>query len=235
MVQLPQIVIIWCDITFENEHSYKSMKDDFSTTTAAAPKTELESINKIIAHSDKEKICSNNVSLITVQTVDEAMKKIEENNKKKTFVIASGSVGRHLVPAIIYKHPHVHDFYIFAHNITLHLDWGERYRRVVKMFDFPTDLLIRVTRDIASYLIELGETYLTIDVPETALPYFIHARNLEMYANQKDRMEANINDTERYNTFIECRHNLNLLEGDNGLIAQAEAAIREKECPLQNV
>lgn len=225
---LPPIAIIWCDISFDSESSYESMKNDFSMTTGTAlPKKEPDFISRIILDQDKEQFRLNAAPLVVVQTIDEALKRIEDNSNKQTFLITSGSVGRFLLPKVINKHPHVHHFYIFTHNILLHMDWAADYRSYLKMFDHPTDLLVRLTRDISSYFIQQGEYFMQVNAPEDALLCFSHARNLETYANERDNMGSYGSLTTQHNTRREFLVNLNRLEGDNGLISRAEAMIRQ--------
>lgn len=229
-METPQsIAIIWCDISFQDEYSHHSLKNDINAgTAAAAPVQQLDDISKTIVEEDREQLLSNAAPLFTVRTGEEAMRKIEENEGKKIFVISSGSVGEHLVPEIIEKYPQVHDFYIFTHSIYLHVGLAEAYPEYrIKMFKFATDLLLRLIRDISSYFIKHGEAFLQVDAPQDALEHFNHARNLEIYANKRDKIEKNVDGSGNNTTSIEFRDNLNRLEGSNGLIIRAKARIRE--------
>jgi len=227
------MIIIWCDVSFENDKSYQPMKDEFSETTTATPKKPLDPIDMAIFNEGKEELRSNDVPLITVRTADNAMRQIEEHKDKKIFVICSGTVGRYLVPEIAHQYPYVHDLYIYAHNIALHVDWADKYVKMLKMFNFHTSLLVRLTRDIAGYFIKRGQTFLQADMPQNALICFNHARNLEIGANVRDKMEPNLNSTEPSCPQPDFREHLDLLEGNNGLICQAETAVRAQEHPLQ--
>ncbi len=162
------------------------------------------------------------------------MHQIEKHKDKKIFVICSGTVGRYLVPEIARYCPHVHDIYIYAHNILLHVDWADNYEKLLKMFNFHTNLLVRLTRDIAWYFIKRGQMFLEVNAPQNALICFNHARNLEIGANVREKMEPNRNTTEPNPPQPDFREHLDLLEGDDGLIYQAETAAREQEHALQS-
>jgi hypothetical protein len=81
-------------------------------------------------------------------------------------------------------------------------------------------------RDISDYFIQQGKTYLEhLDDAHNALKYFKHAWNLETRANERNKMEPNTKSTERPRIQPDFRRNLNLLEGENGLIRRAENAL----------
>ncbi|CAF3090573.1 unnamed protein product [Rotaria sp. Silwood2] len=80
-------------------------------------------------------------------------------------------------------------------------------------------------RDISAYFIEQGKGYLICNDPNNALKYFKHAWNLETRANEKDKVPPNTKSKEKHVVQKDCRTRLNLLEGENGLIRQAEKAL----------
>ena len=183
-MSLPSITIVWCDISFDNDDSYKPMKDEFNETTTATPKKELDPIDMVIFDEGKEQLRSHDIPLVTVRTAEDAMLQIDKHRKNKIFFICSGTVGRFLVPKIVHQYPLIHNIYIFAHNISLHLDWTDPYLKMLKIFNFPTDLLVRLTRDIAAYFIQQGTMYLEVNAPQSALECFNHARNLKIETNK---------------------------------------------------
>jgi hypothetical protein len=94
----------------------------------------------------------------------EAFKRNEEMlEDKHIFFITSGSMGRSAVPKIIAQYPHIFtdritnqpyaSIYVFCHDINLQMDWGMNYLEYVQMFNFDSELLERMTRDIAEYFI----------------------------------------------------------------------------------
>lgn len=227
MEPLSSIAMIWCDVNFECKDSYNSIIKEIHASIKATPGRNFDEIAAFIIDEDREQLFSKAFQLFTVATIDKAVRKVEENLDKKIIVICSGSVGRYLVPHILSRYPHVHNFYILPHNIGLHMDWADEYQQFVKFFDHPTDLLLRLLRDIASYFIERGEMFLEVNAPEPALKCFICARNMEIYANHRDKKELNIEYPGQNKPAIEFREHLNLLDGENGLIARAESKIRE--------
>jgi hypothetical protein len=163
------------------------------------------------------------------------MNQIKRNKGKKIFIICSGTVGRYLVPEIMRECPYIYNFYIYAHNIALHVEWADPYdSKMLKMFNFHTTLLLRLTRDIAGHFIEQGKMFLQVGAPQDALTLFNHARNLEIGANVREKIKPNSNSTEPIYAQPDFRDHLDLLEGDDGLISQAEAAARAQEYPLEN-
>ncbi|CAF1245069.1 unnamed protein product [Rotaria sordida] len=102
------------------------------------------------------------------------------------------------------------------------------------MFNFPTVLLVRLTRDISAYFIKQGKMYLQVDAPQNALTCFNHARNLEIQANERDKGKLNSNTKEPNCSHIDFREHLDMLEGDGGLISRAKEAVRTKEYSLED-
>ncbi|CAF3868402.1 unnamed protein product [Rotaria sp. Silwood1] len=98
---------------------------------------------------------------------------------------------------------------------------------MLKLFNFHTDLLARLTRDIANYFIKRGQMLLNseVDMPKEALICFKHAQKLEIVANERDKMKPNLKHPEKNYAQPDFRDHLDLLEGDNGLISKAEEAI----------
>ncbi|UJR10965.1 hypothetical protein I4U23_015150 [Adineta vaga] len=213
------IFIVWCDVSFENNDSYQSMQDEFNEASTGTPKRQPDPIDMAILNDDIEKLRSDKVPLAVVRTIDDALREIANHKDEKVFVICSGSVGRCLVPMIAQEYPYVHDIYIYAHNIGLHVDWADHYIKLIKMFNFHTNLLVRLTRDISKYFIERGKIFLSVDEPRHALKCLEHAQKLEIEANRREKMKPNLQQTETYFVQPDFRDNLDQLEGTNGLIA----------------
>jgi hypothetical protein len=106
-----------------------------------------------------------------------------------------------------------------------HRDWASEYVECLQMFDHQVDLLVRLMRDISDYFIQQGKAYLNLEDAHNALKYFKHAWNLETRANEKDKMKPNTKSTEKPPVQPDFRLNLDLLEGENGLIRRAEKAL----------
>ena len=234
-MSVTSVFIIWCDVSFENQNAYLSMKDEFIETTTATVRKPMDPIDMAIFSDGKEELRSNNVPLITVPTIDDALREIEKHKNDNIFIICSGSLGRILVPEIVSQFSLVHHFYIYTHNIVLQLEWADEYPvKMVKMFNFPTDLLLRLTRDIAAHFIEQGKSFLSIDAPDYALPLFDQARKLEITANERQKRQSNPNGEQSNQPLSDFRDHLDQLEGNKGLICQAEEALRKQECSLES-
>ena len=211
-MDISHIKIIWCDINFENENSYRSMKNEFNETIAAIEQKPVDPIDMEILDDGKKELEQNAVPVTTVQTIDDTIRAIKHNKSRKVYIICSGSIGRFLVPTISrdrdHEYPYVHKVYVFAHNLLDHV------------------LLVRLTRDISYDFIEHGQSFLQINAPKYALPYFIHARNLEIAANRRDKTDPNSNEPD-------FRERLNILEGENGLIYKTKEAIQSQNHSLE--
>lgn len=205
------------------------MKDEFNQTTTVTKKKTPDAVYKEILYEEKEDLRSLNVPLITVQTADDTLHEIKEHKDKKFFVICSGTIGRYLVPEIVRQYPHIHNFYIYTHNISLHIDWAEKYGQRLKMFNFHTNLLIRITRDISDYFFEEGNLLRQFGFPREALTYFELARDLEIAANNREIIKPDPNSTKSSPSQSDFCRRLALLEGDNGLISQAKKAVRTQQ------
>jgi hypothetical protein len=222
-MDLPNVVVIWLDSTFKGD-DYEGMKKEFNEGIASASPTSADPIDDLICHNTKHDLITNGAPVITVQTSDEAMKEIEKNSTAKIFFISSGSLGQEIVPRITSKYHHINSFYIFCFKIINHIHWASDYASHLQMFDHQIDLLVRLMRDIAKYFIEQGKTHLSFNQPRDALKYFQHAWNLETQANIRDKMKPNTKSTEKPHVQHDYRVHLDLLDGDNGLIHQAEQA-----------
>lgn len=221
-MDVPQLKIIWCDVNFVDPNDYRSIQDEFNeTTTASAIESRsIDPIDMAILTPGREELRSNEVPVVTVQTIDDTFRQIEQNQDKKICIICSGTIGCILVPKISVEYPQIHKVYIYAHNLVSHARWADDYITMVRMFNFHTNLLVRLTRDISYDYIEQGQTFFSRNLPHEALTCFMRAQNLEIAANRRDKMDEN-------STEPDFRERLDQLEGENGLIAQAKRAIRE--------
>ncbi|CAF1339965.1 unnamed protein product [Adineta ricciae] len=210
------------------------MKDEFNETTTGTPTQDPDAMDVSILNDEMREFHSNNVPLVVVRTIDDAKKKINEHINDKVFIICSGTMGRALVPIIAENYPTVQDIYIYAHDLALHADWAMKYVQMIKMFDFHTSLLIRLTRDISKWYIEQGKLYSQLDDPISALKYFQQAHKLEIEANRRGETEWNLPGTTTRLRPTAFLTRLKHLEGEHGLIAQAENAIRAGGLPVQN-
>lgn len=225
---LPQTIVLWLDVSFDEEQKYLQMKNDLRKDTAAppmqTPPPPRDPIDIQVCNEMKEVLRSNGAPVITITSPVEAIQRVAEYINKKIFFICSGSLGEYIVPEIVARYPSVESFYIYCFKIAKHVHWAINYTDILQMFDHQIDLFVRVTRDIASYLIEQGRMFLEEGAPEEALACFNHAQTLEIRANVRDKMVPNLKDPAP-RPQPDVRTRLDLLEGDNGLIHQAKRAI----------
>jgi len=82
----------------------------------------------------------------------------QDKNKKTVFLITSGTLGEHIV-AQIYNLTCLRQILIFCGNMNHHRKWAEDYIEKILMFDSDEELLIRLTNEIANYLMEEARQY----------------------------------------------------------------------------
>jgi len=222
---LQKVVVIWLDGTFKGDNE-PPMKEEFNKKIAtSASATPPDPIDSSICNETKEDLVTNGAPVITVGTPNEAIEEIGNYPGAKFFFISSGTLGKDMVPKIVQEYPFIHSFYIFCFKMVNHRDWASEYVECLQMFDHPVDLLVRLMRDVSDYFIQQGKAYLNLDDARDALKYFKHAWNLETRANEKDKMKPNTKSTEKPPVQPDFRLNLDLLEGENGLIRRAEKAL----------
>ncbi|CAF1428532.1 unnamed protein product [Rotaria magnacalcarata] len=225
-MSLQDVIVIWLDGTFKDS-DYRSMKNEFNENiTGSAPSSSCsDDIDNLICNQTKQDLITNGVLVFTVNTLDEAIETIEIYSQAKVFFISSGSLGKDIVPKIVGRFPLIHSFYIFCFKMVYHTGWASVYVDCLQMFDHPIDLLVRLMRDISTYFIAQGKMQLEFDEPRNALTYFKYAWNLETKANIRDKVPPNTKHKEEFIMQSDYRNSLNLLEGDGGLIRQAEKAL----------
>ncbi len=220
---LQKLVVIWLDGTFAGDND-PPMKEEFNKKIASSA-SPSDSIDSSICNETKEDLVTNGTVVITVGTPDEAIRRINDYSEAKIFFISSGSLGKDMVPRIVQQYLYIHSFYIYCFKMVKHTDWASEYASCLQMFDHPVDLLVRLMRDISDYFIQQGKAYLGFGDANNALKYFKHSWNLETRANEKDKMKPNTKSTERPRVQPDYRRQLDKLEGENGLIRQAEKAL----------
>ncbi|CAF0903152.1 unnamed protein product [Adineta ricciae] len=210
--------IVWLDAHIAAVGEYRQLKSTFQVelapVVAAAP---MDPIDQLICC-----IRETCAPITFAPTVEETLSVIEElvGNNKLVVLITSGSLGSVILPEIQRRSLTLHSYYIFCANINNHAEWVLEYLDQgleIQMFDFEITLLTRLARDLSNELIKQGRELLNTD-PVSALNYFQCARSLAEKAVARD-MPANATDLHRPST----KHR-EILDGENGLIAQAERA-----------
>ena len=212
--------ILWLDEHIGLPNYCRDLKDtfqgDLATSTASFPVTP-DPIDELICS-----IRAFAAPISFTSNILEALAIIEANaiEQRPIIIISSGKLCKQLIPEIHAREIVIHSYYIFCGNIGHHVEWANDYLEAgfeIQMFDFPLTLLIRLARDLADLVIEEGRRVLPSD-PVSALNYFECARTLAETAVARDT-PMHPNDSHRPST----RHQA-VLDGENGLIAQARRA-----------
>lgn len=166
----PNHMIIWLDATIGDPAEYIHLKKAFASNTDPRAQTWIMLKDKDYVHIIEEN------SAVSVQfegvkflfqafnNEDDCLKAFEENQDKRIFFITSGPMGKKIVPRIIERYPRIFtdlitdepypSIYVFCHNIANNMGWAMDYIGYIQMFNFDSELLERLTRDIAEYFIE---------------------------------------------------------------------------------
>jgi hypothetical protein len=151
---------------------------------------------------DEHQLDNNRKILWTFSNVDDCVRFINTSSDygSTLFVIASGVLGRKLVPQI-FNHKRVYAIYIFTCNIFINIDWVSSYMDKVLMFDHELDLLSRLTKDIAEYYVR--KALETIENLQHSLHYLQWAKKLLYKANIVDERSSPTMKLKQIEAFIE--------------------------------
>jgi hypothetical protein len=169
-VEKPNHMIIWLDGTIGNPKEYIHLKKAFGSNTDPRHETWTmltdNNYHDILAEEDAVTVTFEGVVFL-LQAVDnevDCLKAFENNQDKHIFFITSGLLGKNAVPQVIERYRHIFtdpitdkpysSVYVFCHNIEWNLEWAVDYLDYVQMFNFDSELLERLIRDIAKYFIE---------------------------------------------------------------------------------
>jgi hypothetical protein len=166
----PNHMIFWLDVTIGNPKEYVHLKKAFGSNTDPRCETWTmltdEDYDTMLVTGDAVSVTFEGVEFLlqAFNNEDACLVAFEENQDKHIFFITSGSMGKSAVPKIMEKYRNIftdpitdepyRSVYVFCHNIEYHMEWGMNYLEYVQMFDFDSELLERMTRDIAEYFIE---------------------------------------------------------------------------------
>lgn len=197
---------IWLDRHIGIMGEYQTFKQQFRANLQPAVAMPPNNINELIWYFE------DNVAPIEfVSETDAALALIQYNTDKRIKLITSGSLGKPIIPHIIANYQHVDYFYIFCGYVLGLTEWAleHEYEHCMQILDHEKDLLLRLVRDASNDIITMGRSYMDLRQGEHARKCFVTAQTLETLANAADPNRR---------PFLQ---NLNLLNGDNGLIAQA--------------
>lgn len=197
---------IWLDTHIGIMGEYKQLKEQFQS--------HLRPVGAMPPNNTNELLCyfEENVAPIEfVSQPDDAVALIQRETDKRIKFISSGLLGEPLIPQIIARYPRVDYFYIFCGYARRLTEWAleHGYEERMKILDHEKDLLLHVVRDASNDIIQFGKSYMDLCQGEHARKCFVTAQTLETMANEADPDHAPL------------MINLDLLNGENGLIAKA--------------
>ena len=214
--------IIWYDAHIGQKGQCHSMKTDFIVKlmeSAALPPTQHDP--EIDGRAMKTTIYPNPITFVHEE--DQALELLETVSKlKKVYFITSGKLGKEIIPKILTEKISIYAYYIFCGQMSAYTEWGVECvanKLNIKMFDFETDLLIRLARDMSREFIREGEKVLNLGHPRSADKYFEYAYRLAERANEREKA----NGDSRHHPSNEHKRKL---DGERGLIAQARMAMQ---------
>ena len=169
----PNHMILWLDVGIGDPTKYIDLKKAFSSNTDPRAQTWTtfndQDIDRLLRAEEAMVVKFEGVVFLlqAFQNEEDCLEAFERYQHKRIFFITSGSLGQEAVPRIIKQFRHVFtdpitdegypSIYIFCHNIRLQMDWiKEDYLQYLQTFNFDSELLERMTRDIAEYFIERG-------------------------------------------------------------------------------
>ncbi|CAF1337663.1 unnamed protein product [Rotaria sp. Silwood1] len=122
--------------------------------------------------------------------IDSCLECIGENlaNRKQIFFVTSGTMGEKILPKIAELYPSLKQIYLFCGYYRAHVGWAYDYLDQgfdIIMIDFHTDLVMRLSRDVAEYFISEGNGLMQGNSPvaDSAVVYFRWAKLLLDRAN----------------------------------------------------
>jgi hypothetical protein len=234
--ELPNHMIIWLDATIGDPKEYTHLKRAFGNN--ADPRFEAwimltdKNYHTLVAEGDAVTVTFEGVRFL-LQAFDkesDCLKAFEKNQDKRIFFITSGGMGQSIVPKIIERYRNIFtdpitdkpypSVYVFCHNIGFHVNWAMDYREYIQMFNFDSELLERMTRDIAEYFIERGKRIEQDNDLKGALQRLHWAKRLW---EQYDKMDQQI-PTDEFRPVRESKE----MKEINKLIAEIEAKLPEE-------
>ena len=238
----PSHMIFWLDVTIGDPNEYKHLKKAFGSNTDPRHETWTMLTDRdydiMLAAEDATTVNFGGVVFLlqAFNNEDACLRAFEQNQDKHIFFITSGSMGRDAVPKIIERYRNVftdpitnkpfRSVYVFCHDIALHLEWGMDYLEYIQMFNFDSELLERMTRDIAEYFIERCEQIRKSNDLKEALRRLHWAKRLW---HQYDKMQQQI-DTDNPRPVRETQR----MKEINAMIEEIEKDLPESSSDDEN-
>jgi hypothetical protein len=170
--QKPNHMIFWLDAHIGNPTDCVHLKKAFGSNTDPRQLTRImlkdKEYDAMIASRTAMTVSFEGVVFLlqAFNNEDDCLAAFEQNQDKRIFFITSGAMGKDIVPKIIERYRPIFtdritdqpypSVYVFCLHIEYHLEWAMEYIQYVQMFTTESELLERMTRDIAEYFIERG-------------------------------------------------------------------------------
>jgi hypothetical protein len=238
----PNHMIFWLDAHIGNPTEYIHLKKAFGSNTDPRHETWTmlpdKDFDAMIAAGAAVTVTFEGVVFLlqAFNNEDACLAAFEQNQDKRIFFITSGSMGKEIVPKIIERYRPIFtdkvtdqpypSVYVFCLHIEYHLKWAMDYIQYVQMFDIESELLERMTRDIAEYFIERGERIRQDNNLEGALQRLYWAKRLW---HQYDKMQQEI----KTDDLRPVRKSQRMIEIDV-LIGEVEAELPPKSSDDEN-
>lgn len=166
----PNHIILWLDVEIGDPTKYLALKKSFSSNTDPLAQTWTmftdRDIDRLLQVNEAQIVRFEGVVFLlqAFQTEEACLEAFEIHQDKRIFFITSGSLGRYAVPQIIARFRRVFidpitnesysSIFVFCHDIARQMDWADDYLEYLQMFNFDSELLERMIRDVAEYFIE---------------------------------------------------------------------------------
>ncbi|CAF2059794.1 unnamed protein product [Rotaria magnacalcarata] len=184
----PDHLIIWLDAHIGDPEKYHNLKKSFSSnidprnqTWTMLTGTDIDDLLRV-GEPKPVKFGGILVLLITFTDPNACYQAFETYSNKRILFITSGTLGKHIVPRILENFPQVftdpvakvpyNAIYVFCGYISAHIPWAMPFLDYILMFNHETDLLLRMTCDMAKYyLTKADRLYADGDLVSTRRTY----------------------------------------------------------------
>jgi hypothetical protein len=200
--------IIWLHKSVNTWDKYSNLNDISQNDVPSIITNSTDVIHDVL------RILATYATPIThAETPQQALMLIDQHKDKRIFFISSASLAKSIIPIIIAEQDYDCKFYILCHDISYWIDWAIDYTDYVQMFDFEIDLLIRISTEISTEIINLGRSFMASKDSTNAIKCFKNARQILILVTA--RTDAH---------FLHNKHIIKMLDGDEnnvGLFQQA--------------
>ncbi|CAF3804326.1 unnamed protein product [Rotaria magnacalcarata] len=153
MIVCSEYIIIWLDSDTERLEDYRDMKREFQMALEENSAVRLNLYGSFGLFGWALHTYFN--PILFEDNREQTLRCIKDNADKKIILIESPSLARWIIPHVLKYNLSVEACYIFYVHIKYHVDWALEYVDYgldLKMFDFETDLMAKLRRDMSKRL-----------------------------------------------------------------------------------